>query len=231
MSPDAPLNSRDVVLLPYLRLVGRLSVGPWEVIPRPELTRADTTTQQVFEVVPKYLDLYAIPKHQPREKWGCLVKKKAVRFGDFVERHELVPVHHAILVGVLASNPEANARNPGRSMSTSESCMMFGHPISEEGRVSVENGAMFHQVVVAGLRLGDDDGYVSHPTSLCAPWDGNQVDEALAAATHTALTLGTEGARRLSTAIEWLQTVWMNTEAVSWDVRVMALKAAWVRAT
>ena len=62
MSPDAPLNSRDVVLLPYLRFPGRLSVGPWEVIPRSELTRTDATTQAVFEVLPKYLDLYAIPK-------------------------------------------------------------------------------------------------------------------------------------------------------------------------
>jgi len=214
-----------VVVFPYLSLEERLRVGPWELIPKGDLKPEDADSESALSLARAHLAVYDLPEGDEAKRCGCFARRGDGLVGGAVEPESLGSLRLSVLAALLIMNPEAEDRsNPGMVVSTSDNAAMHGHPLNAEGRLAVEYGAMM-RTLVGGIKVKENPGFIGAPVELHLPWLGSQIDGEFADALHSVLVRGTDDARRLATAIEWLDVAWRNTTFITTDVRVMALKS------
>jgi hypothetical protein len=217
---------RDLVLFPYLRLDKRMRVGPWELIPKNDLREDDVIDKSVFDLVLKHLGVYALPDtlKDAAARCGCFARPESGKLGQEIDRSTLLALRLSVLPALLVMNPMPNTLNPGLTLSTSDNATLYGHPFNEEGRIVFEYGSII-RTQIAGVRVGESPSHVYHPAELHLPLMPIHPDTELAEGLHACLTRPTDEARRLGTAIEWLDIAWRNTTSITQEVRVMALKS------
>jgi hypothetical protein len=231
-----------VLVAPYLQHRARISISGWELIPR-SLLAADDVVQGATALVQVrgLLELYH-PAPRGRNAVGCVFRPPRRRVGEAFPRSQMRPLRRAIVAALLDGNPTLDATsddpNIGHQVATSDNAALYGHGIDHEGYVAVEYGAMVTNLT-GGLRIrldGEDDDApappgerprigIYPPNELTLPLMGPQPDEVYADALYRCLTPRTDAARRLGSAIDWLDLAWRNTPSTSFETRVVLLKS------
>jgi hypothetical protein len=188
-----------------------------------------------FELIP-YGDLAAVPVaaewlrarlevfERMYDATGVFAQFKGEPLGSPPPEELLGPLRRAVLMGILAGSPALDDEGAaGWTAVTSDNAVAYVHPIPQAGRIAVETGH-----IVRTLRSGDVEsrrGGIPKPAELHEPIAPPEPDDAIADAMFQALTAGTEEARRLALAVDWLDVVWRNTEAISQGLRIPAIIA------
>jgi hypothetical protein len=216
----------DVVLFPYLSLQERVRVGVWELIPKNDLKAQDAVDQFTLELARQHLGLYSLPEADKSvaERCGSFARPAGRPIGEPVDRSTFPALRLSVLGALLSMNPGEDTSNPGMTVSTAENATLYGHPLNAAGRVAVEYGSMM-RTLIGGLRAAEAPRFIPHPVELHLPWAGSQLDADLADALCGLLMLSNDDSRRLSTTLEWLDISWRNTDSITSQVRVMALKS------
>jgi len=132
-----------------------------------------------------------------------------------------------VVAALLDRNPaldrDRHDSNLGHTVATSDNAALYGHRIDPEGYVAVDYGAIV-TALTGGIRIGEPTHAIHPPSELALPLLGPQPDESYADALFKCLTHNTEAARRLGTAIDWLDLAWRNTTSTSFETRVVLLK-------
>lgn len=220
----------EVLVAPYLPLAQRTAVGPWELIPRSQLTAADVVSDAwVLDQIQHLLNAY---REQDRTtvRFGVVLRADNTRVGDQVDMTKAPLLRRAFLAAVLDTNPSAltpeseRTGNEGHATITSDNVLVYGHPLNPEGHVADEWGAMASRLV-GGLRLGERPGVrFEGPGELAIPHLPTPFDSDYAAAVYAELDIGSEQSRRIARALDWLGIAWRNTRALEPENRVIALR-------
>jgi hypothetical protein len=215
----------EALLFPYLPVIERVEVGPFELIPHGHFEDADAQYPWVAEAVRGLFDLYKVRTTSLGH--GVVVRPREGRVGEAVERAMMTPLRRVLVAAVLDGNPRVTEedRQPGHSVATSDNALLYGHGLSPDGWVAVQYGLMV-EMTVAGLRIGEEHSEIHAPAELHLPLLGGFVDEDYLAALWPVLTAETDEARRVSRAVDWLDLSWRNTTSITEEMRIMTLKAA-----
>lgn len=81
------------------------------------------------------------------------------------------------------------------------------------------------ETTVSGLRIGTEHSELHAPAELHLPLTGGFVDKDYLAVLWPVVTAGTDEARRVGRAIDWLDLLWRNTTSITEEMRIMTLKA------
>jgi hypothetical protein len=89
----------EVMLFPYLPLSARLTVGPWELIPKSHLAATDVRAAEMVDHAHGVAALYAMPGDS--RGFGAFVRHLDRRVGDEIDRTQLSPLHDAVVVPLI----------------------------------------------------------------------------------------------------------------------------------
>ena len=230
-APDEPADAAaeeasraEALLFPYLPVTERLDVGPCELIPQPLFDDGDARHPWIAEAVRGLFDLYKVRTTSTGH--GVVVRPLDGLVGDAVDREVMTPLRRVVVAALLDGNPQVTeaARQPGHSVATSDNAALYGHGLSPEGWVAVQYGLMV-ETTAAGMRVGDEHSEIHAPAELHLPLTGGFVDTDYVAALWPVITTGTDDARRVGRAIDWLDLSWRNTTSITEEMRIMTLKA------
>jgi len=128
-------------------------------------------------------------------------------------------------MGSIADFPALDdaENNFGWGAITSDHALAFIHPIPQDSGIAVEFGFIIRKTV-AGLIEGTRGG-VPKPIEIVDSLAPPDPDPTISTSVFEALVQDSERARRLGLAIGWLEVAWRNTEAISQDLRIVALLA------
>ena len=220
-----------VVYAPYLPLSSRENVGTWELIPRGLLEDGDAVDA---EVVRAFADLFELPR-RPRANVGVFARPHDGRVGDDpADGAAINELHRALVVGVLDQNAspllseEERSPNAGHEAFTSDNAIVIVNGI-RDGRTGTLTGGRVQQLDLGIRVLPDDDKSprvrIAPPGDLRIPLMGSPVDVFYADAACESIRRGTDDARRLARAIDWLDAAWRNASGLTDDLRIPALFA------
>jgi hypothetical protein len=226
-----------VVYMPYLPLAERVTVGGWELIPRGELVEADVTDGRVLELAHGLANLYELPPGAG-SGFGAFGRLREGRVGDDpLDRAHMVELQRALVVAVVDVNEspllaeEERDPNAGHRALTSDNATVFTSGIDREsGSTATLSGGRV-QVLAGGIQVVRDPDdplpqlTIPPPSDLRVPSWRTPIDVEYADATAQSIATGTDDARRLARAIDWLDLAWRNTTSMTNDIRVPALRA------
>lgn len=205
-----------VFVFPYLGSRRRVRIGDFELIPYGDLSAVAASAEWLRERLGTFERMY--------DATGVFAQFRGEPLGTPPPDELLGPLRRAVLVGILAGSPALDDEGAaGWTAVTSDNAVAYVHPIPETGSIAVETGH-----IVRTLRSGDVEsrrGGIPKPAELHEPMAPPEPDDAIADAMFQALTAGTEVARRLALAVDWLDVVWRNTDAISQGLRVLAMMA------
>jgi hypothetical protein len=172
--------------------------------------------------------LYSPDEHDPTAV-GAFIARAAEGVGATFEVADVQTMHRSLVVGVLDANPspeEEQTGNEGHRAMTSDNALVYGHRIDESGYVAAEYGAMV-RTLSGGYNVFRDEHKlrVRAPTDLHLPVWPPHLDGELIDAVHRSLTIDSDEARRLGRAIDWLDLAWRNAQALTVDLRIIAVRS------
>lgn len=217
------LESREVLLFPYLPASERLTTALWELVPRGELEQDDFSDDWLRDAIPGLLELYKTRSGD----WGgvgCIARPANGQIGDPVDRQSMGVLQRGVVVSLLDGNPELPGDDNGHAVATSDNAVLFGHRVDPSGHVAVNYGVMV-RAVVAGLQIGHDDVTIAPPPETHIPFMHPSVDGLYLDALLRTLTKSEDSSRRLARSIDWLDLAWRNTSSIDEDTRIVALRA------
>jgi hypothetical protein len=132
-----------------------------------------------------------------------------------------------VLAALLEGN-EAERGDPNAAawMSTSDNSLLFGHPVTQEGYLTITTGSMV-RTTMGGLNVNDPKrSRIVPPAELHVPSFIPGFDDEYAGALLATLLANDDRARRLERSLEWLDLAWRNSESITQEVRIVALRAA-----
>lgn len=213
MSGPAP---HRVFVFPYLGSRHRVVIGDFELIPYGDLAAVPVAAEWLRARLEAFERMY--------DATGVFAQFKGEPLGSPPPEELLGPLRRAVLMGILAGSPALDDEGAaGWTAVTSDNAVAYIHPIPQAGSIAVETGH-----IVRVLRSGDVEsrrGGIPKPAELHEPMAPPEPDGAIADAMFQALTLETEAARRLALAVDWLDVVWRNTEAITQGLRILAMFA------
>lgn len=224
-----------VVYLPYLPLTDRIVVGDWELIPQQDLQDADTLDPRTAQLARGFAVLHDL--RGTTHPFGAFARPNDGRVGDDPgSTVPLINLRRALLVAVLNGNqspltPEdEHDPNAGHAAMTSENALIVANGISYEGGyTATRSGGQIPRLNIGVSVLADSDlppsPKIQAPADLLLPTMGRPIDHEYAHATWESITRGTDAARRLGRAIEWLRLAWINVTELTGDLRIPALRA------
>jgi hypothetical protein len=218
-----------VMYAPYLPLLKRHEIDGWMLVPAPELGEGEVANELATRIAPGLARLYAIENEGMR--LGAFVFRAGVGVGGEIDGADVRLMHRALAIAVLDGNPdppklgEVGASIEAHSAMTSDNALVYGHRIGAEGWVAAEYGAMI-RTRSGGYNVFDDDSMrFRPPTDLHVPSWPRNLDGELATAVHRCIAVDSDEARRLDRTIGWLDLAWRNAEAITLDLRVMAVRS------
>ena len=231
--------AREIVYItyaPYLPLGERATVGGWELIPRAEFRDDDALDAHVAELARGFADLHQLPAGAGRGV-GAFAHFPSGAVGESPEDNaNVIDLRRALVVAVLDGNEspvlpeEEQDANAAHRMLTSDNAGVDVGGIDREGgytatytggRVRWLNGGI--PVLPADRMPGDS--LIAPPADLHVPTLPRILDYEYGSAAWESIRRGTDGARRLGRAIDWLYLAWRNTSAITDDLRIPALRA------
>jgi hypothetical protein len=230
-----PPTTVYVVYVPYLPLTDRIVVGDWELIPQKDLNDSDALDARTAELARGFAGLHDL--RDTTQAFGAFARPKNGRVGDDPGSvAPMVNLRRALLVAVLDGNqspltPEDERDlNAGHAAMTSENALVVANGINYEGGSTgtVSGGRI--PMLNLGVLVVADSGFppspkIPPPSDLLLPTMARRLDGEYAHATWESITRGTDAARRLSRAIEWLRLAWINVTELTSELRVPALRA------
>ena len=231
----------DVAYLPYLPLRARAVVGEWELIPLGALADDDCLDHRAAELARGLAAMYVLPAGSRGGTAGVFARPNDGRLGEEVrDVASLGDLRRACVAMVLNRNPspllpeDERDLNAGHWMLTSDNAMLVAHGINREhGYTGTITGSRVPRTSL-GVSVVDDPenptarprAVVPPPADLRIPWFNRPtLDTEYAQATWESLRRGGDASRRLARAIDWLALAWLNTTAMTDDLRVPALRA------
>jgi hypothetical protein len=225
-----------VVYAPYLPLGERASIGEWELVPRGDLGDEDAVDPEVAVLARGFASLHELPA-RVRADVGAFARLRTGQVGDDPRDSGLiVDLTRALVVGVLESNEspllpeEERDPNAGHRAMTSDNAMVVASGIKRDGgwTAAISGGRV--RRIEGGLSVLHDDRLpappkIAPPGDLHIPVWPKPLDGEYASAAWESIRRGTDAARRLARAIDWLDLAWRNASAVTDDLRVPALRA------
>jgi hypothetical protein len=214
----------EALLFPYLPITEPVHFGPWELIPGASIPESEAIAPWISSMLPQLMELY----RSPDADWnavGCIAKLRTEPVGTPVDPALYRPLHRAVAAALLDGNPDGPSETrEGWAVATSDNALMYGHRIGPDGYIAVRYGAMV-QALVGGLQVGTEHSQIRPPSELHIPFMHPPLDDVYAAGLLEELSKGTDDARRLGGAIDWLDIAWRNTVSIDEDTRIVALRA------
>jgi hypothetical protein len=221
---EIAIEPAHALLFPYLWIRDRIEVGPYELISRNVLVDDDFTTPQMKVDVEGLLKMYEM-RGSMANRSGTVVRRRDGKIGDRFQREEMRLLRRAVVAALLDRAPLEIGKKEdtqGWHVPTSDNALLYLHQLDGSGRVAVEYGRMV-TTMVAGLTIGSEHSQIHAPSELHAPFLGADPDPVYVDALYTEITAGTQQARRLGRAIDWLDLAWRNTASIDDDTRIVAL--------
>lgn len=227
-----------VVYLPYLPLAERIVVGNWKLIPQKDLGDADALDVHTAELARGFAVLHDL--RDATGAFGAFARPSDGSVGDDPgSMAPLVDLRRALLVAVLDGNQspltpkDEHDPNAGHAAMTSENALVVANGISYEGGYTGTRSGGRIPTLNIGVSVVPDPGNsglprspkIPTPTDLLLPTMGRPLDHEYADAAWQSITRGTDAARRLGRAIEWLRLAWINVTELTGDLRIPALRA------
>ena len=210
------------MVLPYLWIKDRVTLGPWEIISRGVFTDDDFTTPKLRADVDDLLKMYEM-NGSMANRFGCVVRRTDGKAGEPFDSAEMRPIRRALVAAILDPIPEFGASPPqGWHIPTSDNALLYGHRFDGSGYVGIQYGRMV-QMNVGGLQIGTEHSRIHPPAELHAPFLSGDPDPVYLDALYTELIPDTTAARRLGRAIDWLDLAWRNTTSIDDDTRIVAI--------
>ncbi len=217
-----------VLLAPYLPLREQVDVGPWRLVPFAQSEEVRYLSDGIAADARLLIDAYRVEG----ARLGALVTLLDAPVGRDVDPDDVGPLHRALLLGVLESNPDRPADptqepddlNIGHRTAAAENTLVYGHPVRGDGTFATQTGFMAPFLAIHGRIQPDDRIRIRPPGELPTPIMATDLDADYASAALAVMTAGDETARRVSRAAEWLDVSWQNTSGVGHDARILALR-------
>jgi hypothetical protein len=236
VSPSDQPETIFVVYFPYLPLRERTRVGNWEVLPKAELTERDCQDGRCLELAGGLGKLYVLPG-DAQGAAGAFVRSQEGRIGDDPgEPERLQDLYRAWVVTVLDGNESPllplDERDPNAAhyALTSDNAQLVAHGINREhGFTAAVSGSRVRYRSLGIPVLGEQPGIprmtFPPPADLRIPFGRTVLDAEYADATWQSIRRGSDEARQLARAIDWLALAWLNLTALSDDIRIPTLRA------
>lgn len=218
------IEPAHALLFPYLWIRDRIEVGPYELVSRNVLLDDEFAASHIKADVEGLLKMYEM-RGSMADRFGTVVRRRDGKFGDRFEREEVRPLRRAVVAALLDRVPPGIGKKEetqGWHVATSDNALVYLHQLDGSGRVAVQYGRMV-ELTVMGLTIGAEHGEIHAPSELHAPFLGGDPDSVYVDALYTELTAGTQAARRLGRAIDWLDLAWRNTTSIDDETRIVAL--------
>jgi hypothetical protein len=217
-----------LVLAPYLPLRKTADIGPYRLTPFRLSEQLDFLSEGIRADTQLLIGAYRIEQ----STLGAVVVKRDRPIGEDIVPEDVWPLHRALLLGVLESNPdrpddpghEPEDLNAGHKMATAESALVYGHPVRGDGTFATQTGFMAPSLAVHGRVRPGDQVRIAPPGELPAPILAKDLDSEYASAALAVMTKDDETGRRVGRAADWLDMSWQNTTTVGHDVRILALR-------
>jgi hypothetical protein len=213
-----------LALFPYLLLGKRVTVGPYELIPRNDLRLSDYAAPWIKEQTEGLLRMYVL-RSSVASSFGAVARACDGHVGDPFPRDDMARLRRAVVVALLDRNPEnigLKRRPTGWSVPTSDHALFYVHQLNGSGHVVVQYGRMV-EVSEMGLQIGDEASVVRAPVEVHGTFSAPDLDELYADATYQELKATTPQNRRLARSIDWLDVAWRNTPSITDETRILAL--------
>jgi hypothetical protein len=218
----------EVLLFPYLPLARRRTIGPWQLIPREELSAADTTSEDMVAIAEGVAKLYRMPGRA--RGFGAFIRRDNQAVGEEIDADGLRTLYHAVVVSLLDANPSravagmVDDYNTGHSMCTTENALLFGHRFDHDLYTGFETGTMVvHRA--GGPKIGETVDVIQPPADMHLPLMRPQLDEVYAQALHDVISGLGDNDPDLPGAIRWLELAWTNSASIDTAARILALRA------
>jgi hypothetical protein len=215
------------MLFPYLPLERRQTVGPWELIPRQQLTETDCSAPELVGYAGDVAALYRLRGDD--RGFGAFARRTDGRVGDEDDHAGFGALGSAVAVALLDRNPSfaagaADDPNAGHAMCTSENALGYGHRFEADLYVAYATGTM---VVMqhGGAQLGTHRDLIDPPNDMLLPVFRPRLDGVYADALYGLLENPAPDAPDLAGAIQWLLLAWSNTASLNERGRILALRA------
>jgi len=205
----APRLDPSIILLPYLPLHRAVSIGTWELVPYRDIPDADGPSGRTF--ARRLMAAYGTTGMD-----GAILRRR----GQLVvapTRADFDRLRWTITFAALDANPP---RDQGE-WCTTENASLYAHPHGTGEFTAVLEGVL--ATTLRGFSFGER-AKIAAPAALARP-SRVDLDADLAGAVYRELRSGGLIRAQLHRAIEWLSTGWLNTNAVSLDVRVFAFRS------
>jgi hypothetical protein len=206
----------SIMLAPYLPLRRAVSIATWDLVPYRDIAGvgagadadADGLDGQTF--TRRLMRAYSMSGID-----GAVLRRR----GELVvapTRADFDRLRWAITFATLDANPPRKGER-----CTTENASLYAHRIGPGNFTAVQEGVM--APMIRGISFGER-AKIAPPAALPLP-SRVELDDRLAAAIYRELRPGGPIRPQLRRAIEWLSTGWLNTNAVSLDVRVLAFRS------
>ena len=216
----------EIWFFPYLLVFRRRNVGPWRLVPKKSIRPRDAAGPGLLKAARGVGSLYETdPDPLISTKFGAFVIRRSQTVGAVHDRGSMQALRRAVVAALLDGNPIEESPQPsGHGAWTSDNAVLFGHPVTGSGSVTVEHGAMV-RTLVSGYRPGSAGSTIRPPTELHLPLLGQDLDPEYATVIYRLLVKGDDFAARLGRVIDWLDLAWRNTTSIDADLRIMALRS------
>lgn len=236
----------EFLVFPYLPARSAARVGDWSIVPFKALTLEHCADSDAFDLARGLTKLYH-PEPDRIAGLGVFANAGDATIGAPVDRSRMGALRRAVLVAALDANPtrvEEDGEeevNAGWKSCTSDNVVFYGHEIGPDGYTATNYGTLVTSLV-GGLNVLYALGAESHdadetdeletripmqihpPVELPKPMMYRGFDEDYAAALLELLEAGTDAARRLGRSIDWLDLAWRNTDSITHELRIVALR-------
>ncbi len=222
------------VYVPYLPLASRIRIGAWDLIPQADLQESDTFDARVAEWCHALAALHALP--ESARGVGAFGRPVGGRIGDDpADRSLMDDLRRALVVAIIDGNespliePDERDPNAGHWAMSSENANVTTYGIDyKEGWTATRTGGRIPWLSL-GIPLRPARGLpvtpIQPPADLRLPTMSRSIDHEYADAVWESIRRGTDDARRLARAIEWLRLAWLNTSDLTPDLRIPALRS------
>lgn len=218
------------LVFPYLPLRYPVTVNGWSLMPAHRLAGADVV-DGAEDLLHGLLRLYGIDS--PGDGMGAVAHPLGLAIGSEFDPSEIQPLRLAVTTAMLDENPspltpeEERSGNEGQRSTTSDNGLAWGHRIADDGYVAAEYGFMVPTLSGGYNALDPKSLSFRTPMELRRPFGARDLDEDYASALHRKITDETDEGRRLSRTLGWLDLAWRNTDSMTEDIRIFALRAGY----
>jgi hypothetical protein len=217
-----------ILVAPYLPLRQPASVGQWRLLPFNQLGETQYLSDEIAADAHLIIGAYRVSGAH----LGALIGRGDEPIGADVSPAELPPLHHALLLGMLESNPqrpdnpseEPSDLNLGHKFAAAENALVYGHPVRGDGTFAIQTGVMAPYLAIHSRIRPEDQVRIKPPGELPTPIMATDLDQAYASAALEVMARDDAVSRRVSRAVDWLDVAWQNAQSLSHDARILALR-------